>query len=152
MSIPAAAPLTHRQEGQETTLVRVGDVVFGGPTVVLIGGPCAVEDQEQILATAGFVAESGGRMLRGGAWKPRTSPYSFQGLGPEGLPLLAAAREASGLPVVTEVLDPRDVELVSGTADMLQIGSRNIQNFRLFCEPRHDVAQTVNITLQHGIF
>ncbi|PIV81436.1 3-deoxy-7-phosphoheptulonate synthase [bacterium CG17_big_fil_post_rev_8_21_14_2_50_64_8] len=134
MKIPAAAPLTLRREGQETSLVRVGDVVFGGPTVVLIGGPCAVEDRQQILDTARYVAEAGGRMLRGGAWKPRTSPYSFQGLGEEGLPLLVAAREVTGLPVVTEVLDPRDVELVAGTADMLQIGSRNIQNFPLLKE------------------
>ncbi len=134
MSNPAANPICRRRPGQDTTLVRVGDVVFGGRTVVLIGGPCAVESREQIITTAGNVAAAGGRMLRGGAWKPRTSPYSFQGLGEEGLPLLAAARESSGLPVVTEVLDPRDVEHVAGTADMLQIGSRNIQNFPLLKE------------------
>ncbi len=134
MSNPAANPICRRRPGQETTLVRVGEVVFGGQVVVLIGGPCAVEDREQIITTAGQVAAAGGRMLRGGAWKPRTSPYSFQGLGEEGLPLLAAAREASGLPVVTEVLDPRDVERVAGSADMLQIGSRNVQNFPLLKE------------------
>ncbi len=127
-------PLCARNQGQDTTLVRVGEVVFGGPTVVLIGGPCAVESKQQILAAAEYVARAGGRMLRGGAWKPRTSPYSFQGLAAEGLALLAAARAQSGLPVVTEVLDPRDVSLVGETADMLQIGSRNVQNFPLLRE------------------
>ncbi|MBU2500779.1 3-deoxy-7-phosphoheptulonate synthase [bacterium] len=127
-------PLYERRPGQATSLVKVGDVVFGGKTVVLIGGPCAVENLDQVLDIAGHVRRSGGAMLRGGAWKPRTSPYSFQGLGAEGLPLLAAARAATGLPVVTEVLDPRDVEQAAGAVDMLQIGSRSIQNFPLLRE------------------
>ncbi|MFH2050904.1 MAG: 3-deoxy-7-phosphoheptulonate synthase [bacterium] len=127
-------PLYERRPGQATSLVKVGDVVFGGKTVVLIGGPCAVENLDQVLDIAGHVRRFGGAMLRGGAWKPRTSPYSFQGLGAEGLPLLAAARAATGLPVVTEVLDPRDVEQAAGAVDMLQIGSRSIQNFPLLRE------------------
>lgn len=127
-------PLYERRPGQATSLVRVGGVTFGGNTVVLIGGPCAVENRDQVLDIAGHVRRGGGTMLRGGAWKPRTSPYSFQGLGAEGLPLLAAARAATGLPVVTEVLDPRDVEQVAGSVDMLQIGSRSIQNFPLLRE------------------
>ncbi|MGD9549268.1 MAG: 3-deoxy-7-phosphoheptulonate synthase [Candidatus Krumholzibacteriia bacterium] len=132
---PASSqPLYERRPGQATSLARVGEVTFGGKTVVLIGGPCAVESRDQILDIAGHVKRSGGTMLRGGAWKPRTSPYSFQGLGAEGLPLLAAARAATGLPVVTEVLDPRDVHQVAGAVDMLQIGSRSIQNFPLLRE------------------
>lgn len=114
--------------------MAVGDVRFGSARVVLIGGPCSVEDREQMIRTSAHVAAAGGAMLRGGAWKPRTNPYDFQGLGPAGLELLAEARKASGLPVVTEVLDPRDVELVAGFADMLQIGSRSIQNFPLLRE------------------
>ncbi len=148
MNNPAANPIARRRPGQETTLVRVGEVVFGGSEVVLIGGPCAVETREQILTAAGQVAAAGGRMLRGGAWKPRTSPYSFQGLGPEGLSLLAEARAASGLPVVTEVLDPRDVQQVAQAADMLQIGSRNIQNFPLLKEAG---ASGVPVLLKRGM-
>lgn len=127
-------PLTHRQPGQATTIVRVGAAAFGGPQVVLIGGPCAVEGREQVVRAARAVREAGGSLLRGGAWKPRTSPYDFQGLGAEGLDYLEAAREATGLPFVTEVLDPRDVELVAARADMLQIGSRSVQNFPLLRE------------------
>lgn len=129
-----ATPLTARQPGQATTVVQVGPVAFGGREVVLIGGPCAVESREQILRSARTVREAGGSLLRGGAWKPRTSPYDFQGLGTEGLDHLVAAREATGLPFVTEVLDPRDVELVAARADMLQIGSRSVQNFPLLRE------------------
>lgn len=127
-------PLTARQPGQPTTVVQVGPVAFGGDRVVLIGGPCAVEGHAQVGRAARAVLEAGGHLLRGGAWKPRTSPYDFQGLGPEGLDHLAAAREATGLPFVTEVLDPRDVELVAARADMLQIGSRSVQNFPLLRE------------------
>jgi len=127
-------PLASRKSGQPTTIVSVGDVRFGDRKVVLIGGPCAVEDSEQMSRTAAFVAAAGGSMLRGGAWKPRTNPYDFQGLGKAGLEILAEARKASGLPVVTEVLDPRDVELVAESADMLQIGSRSVQNFPLLRE------------------
>jgi 3-deoxy-7-phosphoheptulonate synthase len=128
------APLAERAPGQPDTVVNVGPVAFGGPRVVLIGGPCAVENRAQILATAEQVAAAGAGMLRGGAWKPRTSPYDFQGLGAEGLALLAEARRTTGLPVVTEVLDPRDVEAVAEAADMLQIGSRSVQNFPLLRE------------------
>ena len=136
--IPAAGagstPLVSRAAGQATTVVSVGKVQFGGEKVVLIGGPCAVENSEQITSIAQSVGAAGGSMLRGGAWKPRTSPYAFQGLGYEGLELLAQARQASGLPFVTEVLDPRDVAKVAEVADMLQIGSRSVQNFPLLRE------------------
>jgi len=128
------SPLATRQEGQPDTIVAVGDVRFGAAKVVLIGGPCAVEDENQIVEAARRVAEAGGTMLRGGAWKPRTSPYDFQGLGAAGLDLLCIAREATGLPVVTEVMDTRDVDRVAEKADMLQIGSRSIQNFPLLRE------------------
>jgi len=127
-------PLVSRKSGQPTTVVSVGDVRFGESKVVLIGGPCAVEDSDQMARTAAQVVAAGGSMLRGGAWKPRTNPYDFQGLGKAGLEILAEARKASGLPVVTEVLDPRDVELVAEVADMLQIGSRSVQNFPLLRE------------------
>ena len=126
--------LALRSPGQATTRVLVGEVVFGGSRIVLIGGPCSVENRRQILETADEVVSAGAGMLRGGAWKPRTSPYTFQGLGAEALKLLVEARKMSGLPFVTEVLDPRDVELVAESADMLQIGSRSIQNFPLLKE------------------
>ena len=129
-----STPLVRRKSGQPSTIVSVGDVRFGDRKVVLIGGPCAVEDSDQMTRTAAYVSAAGGTMLRGGAWKPRTNPYDFQGLGVAGLEILAEARKASGLPVVTEVLDPRDVELVAETVDMLQIGSRSIQNFPLLRE------------------
>lgn len=118
----------------ERSLIRVGDVVFGGTHVPIIAGPCAVESEEQIFETAHAVKAMGAHMLRGGAYKPRTSPYSFQGMAEEGLKLLAAAGKATGLPVVTEVVDPRDVERVAEYADMLQIGARNMQNFSLLKE------------------
>jgi len=127
-------PLVSRNAGQVTTVVSVADVRFGDRKVVLIGGPCAVESRQQMAKTAAQVVSAGGAMLRGGAWKPRTNPYDFQGLGPEGLDLLVEASQASGLPFVTEVLDPRDVEKVAAAADMLQIGSRSIQNFPLLRE------------------
>jgi len=117
--------------GGVSTLVKVRDVVFGGNEVIVIAGPCSVESEEQILKTAWAVKEAGGKVLRGGAFKPRTSPYSFQGLQEEGLKLLAKAREETGLPIVTEVMDPHDVPLVENYADMLQIGARNVQNFAL---------------------
>jgi 3-deoxy-7-phosphoheptulonate synthase len=112
----------------------VDGVVFGGDGVVVVAGPCAVESREQLMATAEAAAAAGAAMLRGGAFKPRTSPRSFQGLGREALVLLAEASRSTGLPVVTEVLDPRDVELVADHAAMLQIGSRNMQNFALLRE------------------
>ena len=114
--------------------VRVGEVTFGGPDRVLIAGPCAVESLEQTLNIARAVRDAGGRLLRGGAFKPRTSPHSFQGLGEEGLEILSEARRQTGLGVVTEVLDPRLVEKVARHADMLQIGSRSMQNFPLLSE------------------
>jgi 3-deoxy-7-phosphoheptulonate synthase len=129
-----ATPLVSRTPGQRDTVVAVGKVRFGGSRVVLIGGPCAVENPDQMARTAAQVAAAGGTMLRGGAWKPRTSPYAFQGLGSPGLDLLADAGKAAGLPIVTEVLDPRDVPAVAAVADMLQIGSRSVQNFPLLRE------------------
>jgi 3-deoxy-7-phosphoheptulonate synthase len=113
------------------TIVRVGDCVIGGDEPVIIAGPCAVEDEEQIFAAARAAAEAGAHLLRGGAFKPRTSPYSFQGLGLAGLELLACAGKASGLPVITEVMEPSLVETVAALADVLQVGSRNMQNFPL---------------------
>lgn len=118
----------------ERTQVKVGNVVFGGEKVVVIAGPCAVESREQLITVAKAVKKAGADMLRGGAFKPRTSPYSFQGLEEEGLKLLAEAREETGLPFVTEVVNPRDIELVASYADMLQIGARNMQNFTLLRE------------------
>jgi 3-deoxy-7-phosphoheptulonate synthase len=107
---------------------------IGGEHFAIIGGPCAVESREQLLETASAVEAAGATMLRGGAYKPRTSPYAFQGLGQEGLRLLAEARAETGLPVVTEVLDARDVEHVAEVADVLQIGSRNMHNYSLISE------------------
>jgi 3-deoxy-7-phosphoheptulonate synthase len=123
--------LAQRSPGQATSRVHVGDVPIGGNLPVVIGGPCSVESEEQLLVTAEAVREAGGQILRGGAFKPRTSPYAFSGLGEEGLVLLAAARARTGLPVVTEVIEPGDVNLVARYADMLQIGSRNMQNYPL---------------------
>ena len=118
----------------ERTVVRVGEVEFGGTKIVNVAGPCAVESREQLLVAAKAVKEAGADMLRGGAFKPRTSPYTFQGLEEEGLKILAEAREATGLPFVTEVVNPRDIELVASYADMLQVGTRNMQNYTLLKE------------------
>lgn len=115
------------------TVVRVGDVKIGEHFVV-IAGPCSVENEEQTIRTAQQVKEAGANMLRGGAFKPRTSPYDFQGLGLQGLKILDKARKATGLPVVTEVTDPRDVSWVCEYVDVLQIGTRNMQNFSLLKE------------------
>ena len=111
--------------------VKVGDVVVGSKEVVVMAGPCSVESEDQILSIARSIRESGARILRGGAFKPRTSPYSFQGLGKVGLQLLAEARQETGLPIITEVMDTKDLELVAEYADCLQIGARNMQNFSL---------------------
>jgi 3-deoxy-7-phosphoheptulonate synthase len=116
------------------TLITVGDAVIGGDEAVVIAGPCSVENEDQMLRTAHGVREAGAKLLRGGAYKPRTSPYSFRGLGERGLEILAKAREATGLPIVTEVLTPRDVPLVASYADVLQIGARNMQNYLLLEE------------------
>lgn len=122
-----------RADCAETT-VRVGDAVFGGGRAALIAGPCSVESEQRVVEIARAVRDAGATLLRGGAFKPRTSPYSFQGLGLPGLELLAAAREATGLGIVTEVLDPRDVEPVAAVADVLQIGSRSMSNTALLIE------------------
>jgi 3-deoxy-7-phosphoheptulonate synthase len=121
-------------QGEPRTTVRVGDVEIGGGSFVVIAGPCSVESEEQTLTTARAVKAAGADMMRGGAFKPRTSPYSFQGLGLRGLQILERAREETGLPVVTEVIDPRDVSWVAEYADILQIGTRNMQNFSLLKE------------------
>jgi 3-deoxy-7-phosphoheptulonate synthase len=113
------------------TVVEVGDVPIGGPAIVVMAGPCTIESRDQILDTARTVTSLGAHVVRGGAYKPRTSPYSFQGLGEEGLRYLAEARQVTGAPVVTEVMDTETVELVAHYADILQIGARNMQNFAL---------------------
>lgn len=123
--------LASRIDHPENTLIRVGPVTIGGDEPVLIAGPCSVESREQIMSSARVVAESGGHILRGGCFKPRTSPYSFQGMGYEGLDLLVEAGRTYGLPVITEVMDSDDVTRVAAKADILQIGSRNMQNFTL---------------------
>ena len=121
-----------REWRDENTVVELGNgVAFGRDEVVLIAGPCAVESREQIMDIAAQLRESGACALRGGAFKPRTSPYSFQGLGPEGLELLAEARERTGLAIVTEAVDPEGVPLVAEYADVIQIGARNMQNYPL---------------------
>ncbi len=114
---------------REKTKVLVGDLEIGGDEVIIIAGPCSVESRSQMLEVAHAVKEAGARMLRGGAFKPRTSPYSFQGLGEAGLEILAEAREATGLYVVTELLDSHELELVSKYTDVIQVGARNMQNF-----------------------
>lgn len=126
--------LVTRQARGEDTVVRVGRAAFGGKQPVIIAGPCAVETWEQVLACAVAVRDAGGDVLRGGVFKPRTSPYSFQGLGHTGLALLREAGRATGLPVVTEVLSPSDVSAVASHIDILQIGARNMQNFALLKE------------------
>lgn len=119
---------------KEKTVVRVGDAAFGGGNFAVIAGPCSVESEEQLLITARKVKAAGARVLRGGAFKPRTSPYAFQGLAEEGLKLLAMARNETGLPFATEVVTNRDVELVARYADILQIGARNMANYSLLRE------------------
>jgi 3-deoxy-7-phosphoheptulonate synthase len=126
-----AYKLVSREVKAENTVVSIGGVRVGGPGLVLVAGPCAVESREQMLTVARMVRESGAQLLRGGAFKPRTSPYSFQGLAEEGLKILAEAREATGLPVVTEAVDGESLDLVERYADAIQIGARNMQNFSL---------------------
>jgi len=131
--LPVLAPykLASREVKGESTTVRVGSLSVGNGNIGVIAGPCSVESEEQIVATAHAVQAAGATALRGGAFKPRTSPYSFQGLKEEGLKLLAEARRQSGLAVVTEVVSPDDVPLVAEYADVMQIGARNMQNYRL---------------------
>lgn len=131
--IPISRPfkLASREFHPWNSEVPLNGVKFGGPEVVIIAGPCSVESREQLLETAHAVREAGAHALRGGAYKPRTSPYSFQGMGEAGLEILAEARQETGLAVVTEVMAPEQIELVTQHADMLQIGARNMQNYNL---------------------
>jgi len=135
-SIPQKYRLVRNEPGRERSIVQLdgSDVAFGSETLVVCAGPCSVESEAQIDETAQAVMRSGAAILRGGAFKPRTSPYAFQGLGESALKMLRAAADREGLAVVTEVLDVRHVELVSEYADMLQIGARNMQNFSLLRE------------------
>ena len=126
--------LAAREFAAGPTRIPVGGSELGGPELMVIAGPCSVEGREMMEQTAASVRDAGARALRGGAFKPRTSPYSFQGKGEEGLKILAEVRATTGLPVVTEVMDTRQVELVAGYADVLQIGARNMQNYNLLTE------------------
>ena len=123
--------LASRRSHPESSLVTVGPVTIGGPQLAVIAGPCSVESRDQMIQTALAVKSAGANLLRGGAFKPRTSPYSFQGLGVEGLEILAEARRLTGLPIVTEIMHPGDLEAIVRYADVIQIGARNMQNFRL---------------------
>jgi 3-deoxy-7-phosphoheptulonate synthase len=127
-------PLTAREGCPDGTVVEVAGARFGGKRIAVIAGPCAVENEEQVVSTAKMVKAAGAALLRGGAYKPRTSPYQFQGLKEDGLRLLAVAKAETGLGVVTEVMDTRHLDKVSEVADMLQVGSRNMQNFTLLDE------------------
>jgi 3-deoxy-7-phosphoheptulonate synthase len=131
--IPVTAPykLVSREAKREDTVVSVGGVPVGGPRIAVVAGPCAIESERQAIDVAREVAAGGATLYRGGAFKPRTSPYSFQGLGEPGLKILKKVREETGLPIVTEVLDTDTAELVAEYADCLQIGARNMQNFAL---------------------
>ena len=123
--------LVSRDVQPENSVVRVGRATFGDGSFAVIAGPCAVESEDQLMACARAIADSGGQLLRGGAFKPRTSPYDFQGLGEEGLKLLALARDRYGLAIVTEVMSENEIPLVSAYADLLQVGARNMQNYAL---------------------
>ncbi|MFQ5840095.1 MAG: 3-deoxy-7-phosphoheptulonate synthase [Candidatus Methylomirabilales bacterium] len=126
--------LASRDFRPESSVVQVGGAAIGAKRLAIIGGPCSVEGRDMLLEVAGIVKRAGGALLRGGAFKPRTSPYTFQGMGEDGLKLLAEARDITGLPIVTELMDPRDTDLVMQYADVIQIGARNMQNFRLLKE------------------
>jgi len=134
--VPITKPykLSSREFQPEDTVIKVGGVSIGGKELVVMAGPCAAESEEQVMSTARAVKAAGANILRGGAFKPSTSPYHFRGLGEEGLKLLAEAKQETGLPLVTEVLAPGDVELVVKYADILQVGARNMQNFTLLDE------------------
>jgi len=131
--IPVTKPykLVSREFQPDNTIVRVGDIRIGADEIVIIAGPCAVESEEQAMATAMSVKEAGAKLYRGGAFKPRTSPYAFQGLGEKGLQILAKVRSETGLPVVTEAIDHENIDMVAEYADVVQIGARNMQNFSL---------------------
>jgi 3-deoxy-7-phosphoheptulonate synthase len=137
--VPVSKPykLVSREVKPESTIVDVRGARIGDGSMQMIAGPCSVESRDQIFTTAETVANSGAKFLRGGAFKPRTSPYAFQGLGEAGLEMLADARAHSGLPIVTEVMDPRQVAIVGGYADVLQVGARSMQNFPLLAEVGH---------------
>jgi len=126
--------LASREFAAEPTRIPLGGVDIGGPEVMMIAGPCSVEGYDMLLRTARAIGAAGARALRGGAFKPRTSPYSFRGLGEQGLEILTQVRAETGLPIVTEVMDTRQVDLVASYADMLQIGARNMQNYNLLTE------------------
>jgi 3-deoxy-7-phosphoheptulonate synthase len=131
--VPILQPfkLAGREFKSTPSIVKVGNAQIGGDKIVVIAGPCTVESEELLMDIARLAKEAGATILRGGAFKPRTSPYTFQGMGKEGLRLLALAREETGLAIVTEVMKPEDVDLIAETADMLQVGARNVQNFPL---------------------
>jgi len=131
--VPILKPykLASRETREGNTVIRVGDLTIGGPEFIVMAGPCSVESEEQLMESAYIVKKGGAHILRGGAYKPRTSPYSFQGMEEEGLKLLKQVREQTGLPVVTEVMNTTEVDLVEAHADVLQIGARNVQNFPL---------------------
>ena len=126
--------LASKEFHPDDTIIKVGDAVIGGPDPVIMAGPCSVEDEEQMVSTAKAVKAAGATVLRGGAFKPRTSPYSFRGMGEDGLKLLQLAKQETGLPIITEVMATADVETVAKYADILQIGARNRQNYNLLDE------------------
>jgi len=145
--------LVSREENPENTIVKVNGIEIGGSALAIIAGPCAIESEEQLLTAAKAVKEAGATILRGSAYKPRSSPYSFQGLGEEGLKIMAKAKRETGLVVETEVIDARDVPLVSKYVDILRIGARNMQNFNLLREVgksgkpvilKNGIASTIN--------
>ncbi len=129
--VTAPYKLVSREYREADTIIEINGVQIGGPSLVIMAGPCSIEGREQLLTTAEAVKAAGATILRGGAFKPRTSPYSFQGMGEDGLKLLAEARELTGMPVITEVMDTEQVDLVAEYADILQLGARNMQNFAL---------------------
>ncbi len=131
LPIPKKIRLAIKNDEIQKTIIKVNGTTIGGDQVAVMAGPCSVENEEQMILAARAVKDAGAQILRGGAFKPRTLPYSFQGLGEKGLELLALARKETGLPIITEVMSTEDVELVEGYADILQIGARNMQNFSL---------------------
>lgn len=162
----ASFDLVARVDTQRRTVVSVGDIEIGGDEFVVMAGPCAVESERQLLDTAVAVAAAGARVLRGGAYKPRSSPYAFQGLGPEGLKILAQARDKTGLAIVTEVMCPEDVGLIAEYADIMQVGARSMENYALLqalgacerpvllkrgmCAKIEDLLRSAQIIAAHG--
>ena len=158
--------LVARLDEHRRTVVQVGDIEIGGDEFVVMAGPCAVESERQLLETAGAVAAAGARVLRGGAYKPRSSPYAFQGLGVEGLKILAKARAETGLAIVTEVMGPEDVGLIAEYADIMQVGARSMENYALLqalgpcgrpvllkrgmCSTLEDLLRSAQIIATHG--